>query len=267
MSMKTIVDRISLIILGAILGWMGTDTYFDHLMGKPSLLDDFVSTPVSQNIQPEQDKSNISPAQINSDVENLIDTNKKLDAFEDHVQTSAWLKERGYFSYEDFKAFETYDDNTLIELGKSGDKLALNVLYTRYIERNERDKAIPLIKEAIARGSSSALADLAIFTLPSYSNEDNLDSRKNAVIETFAVYRVAEMMGDLQVSAVGLKTEKASLEKRYGNLNLTDEDYDLINKRAKELFSEFREERLNLGLGEFDTSTPKMFSEKYSSSK
>ena len=182
----------------------------------------------------------------------------------EHHESKQWFYDHGYYSNEDLAVYETYDDKTLMSLCSMGDVVALEVLAGKYIQHGKSEKAIPFIRESIARGSTGALARLAIFTLPDYTNEYDPVARKRAIIETFALYRVAGLRGDIHIAKTGLRIQERELEKIYGALDFTEKDYQLIDIRAQELYDQFQEERWRLGLGDFENNRSAYFEEYYS---
>lgn len=181
----------------------------------------------------------------------------------EHHESKQWFYDHGYYSNEDLAVYETYDDSILISLSKMGDVVALEVIAGKYIQRGKSEKAIPFVRESIARGSTGALARLAIFALPDYTNEYDPVARKRAIMETFALYKVAGLRGDIHIAKTGLRMQKRSLEKLYGTLDFTEKDYQRIDIRAQELYNQFQEERKRLGLGNFENIKPVYFEAYY----
>ncbi len=181
----------------------------------------------------------------------------------EHRESKQWFYDHGYYSHEDLAVYETYENNILISLSNAGDVVALEVIAGKYIQQGQSEKAIPFIRESIVRGSTGALARLAIFALPDYTNEDDPVARKQAIIETFALYKVAGLRGDIHIAKTGLDIQKRAIEKRYGPLDFTENDYQVIDERAQALYNQFQEKRWRLGLGDFENIRSAYFEAYY----
>jgi hypothetical protein len=169
-----------------------------------------------------------------------------------------WDSLHGYYSQEDYDIYASYDENTLQSLSATGDVKAMYVLANLYIKQGgKREDVVGLFKKMAVYGATASLPQLASYAeidmLKSQSDKTP-ETRIQGVVNILAYYKLAELRGDPRASSVN--AYKAIYKSRYGEeLLLTKEQLDLVDEKARSIYSELQQERYNIGLGEFDNST------------
>jgi hypothetical protein len=171
-------------------------------------------------------------------------------------ETSQWLNERGYSSPESEVVYKGYSDEILSGLVKNNDLRAIMFVANKLADIDsskstdeEVTKNIEMAKnywrQAAVLGSTVALDHLATYT---QKNMDSEEARPK-ILEMMAIYKVIEMRGDTELSS----SSKNHIVNR-DHIELTSEEQQLIEQRANAIYTELTEQRLALGLGEFDNS-------------
>jgi hypothetical protein len=182
--------------------------------------------------------------------QNVSETNSQEVAQLDEVIN--WQEARGWYdtsnnTQDDYK---TYSDDTLRQLAESGDLRALHLLAQWAPEETSKE----LLTKAAIYGSTFALFNLSNNILAhSGITRDMSEERKRPVlIESAAHIMVATIRGDiLNTKHLGINI----IEGRF-NMKLSDDDLELVNARAQEIYSSLESQRISLGLGKFDNSIP-----------
>lgn len=166
-----------------------------------------------------------------------------------------WFGDRGYNIWGAIKEYDSYNEETLKNLADNGDLRALSVLEKLYSSKNtyEGHKMAQAIREKSAiYGSTDALATLGTVKHSEFMSLPATDEgRTPALIEALAFYQAAQLRGD----SLSYFTSGNYLINNNGNL-LTGDDYQKINTRAQEIYSDLESKRIELGLGKFDNSVP-----------
>ncbi len=168
------------------------------------------------------------------------------------TQYHGWRQSRGYFTTEDAGDYISYSDDALTNLGQQGDLKALNVLTERMFHRGDLSGAARFANVAVIFGSTYALDIIWRLVGPSFTSKENAHE---ALLESFAVIKVMEMRGDLDL-ADGTRRELAIGNQV--NLNLKPEEKALIDNRADQIYLNYQAIRTAKGLGDFD-NTPSPF--------
>lgn len=192
-----------------------------------------------------------------------VDSPASPMTFTEFREVEDWNKSRGYIDRKDREVYESYSEEALFAMANEGDIYAFDEMASRAIDAGgRREQAFQLYYRAATFGSTAALADMTIFTVPDSANKDEA-VRRAAVIETLAILSVGALRGDPRVGIGGVEGYKRRYEHFYGELNLTEEESQKIAARAKEYYDVMLEERHKLGLGDFDNSTPVSVQESY----
>lgn len=221
---------------------------------------------------------------FNSDMDSVSDKNQEIfnskapsengvvkpSSVEEKIIFNNWHAARGKFVYIDGPgrdeygnkipdAYETYDNETLRQLGNTGDLRALHELADRSETIAEHNV---ILEKAAVFGSTQALDKLGLMTELTASLSDKTpEEKKPIVIESMAYYEAAVLRGDWE----GKLTFGRSLLGKHP-VDLTDEDYNTIQKRSQEIYNNIQAKRYELGLGDFDNSIPDSVMESYSMS-
>ncbi len=192
--------------------------------------------------------------------------------FTEYRELRDWDAARGYFSADELEDYEAYNEQTLKNLAAEGDIKAMNVLSSYYMQKDYRpEEARALDYKAAVYGATSVFADLANNAHADMQRNEIIDEtyknperRKEGVIEVLAYYKVAAMRGDPRASIPHMSSYKKLHKIRTGEeLALSPEMLDKIDSRAKEIYDELVRARRELGLGEFDNSTPETVKKDY----
>lgn len=192
--------------------------------------------------------------------------------FAEYRELTDWDAARGYFSADELEDYQAYDEQTLKNLSAEGDIKAMGVLSDYYIQKDyRREEARALNYKAAVYGATSVFADLSfsahtdMLLNEAYDEANkNPQSRAQAVIEVLAYCKVAAMRGDPRASISTMNSYKGVHKIRTGEeLILSPEMLDKIDNRAKEIYDELVRARRELGLGEFDNSTPETVKKDY----
>ncbi|HTF95976.1 MAG TPA: hypothetical protein VL995_07590 [Cellvibrio sp.] len=179
-----------------------------------------------------------------------------------------WDSSRGYFSEADLETYKSYDEQTLKDLSNRGDIRAMRVLADFYIHRDFRpEEAHALDYRATVYGATATIPLLAekahLEMLKSDAYKDSL-RREQGVIEVLAYYKVGAFRGDLRASAPLIETYKARY-RMFANeeLAISPELLSKVDARAIQIYDELLQARRDLGLGDFDNSTPATVKDDY----
>lgn len=178
----------------------------------------------------------------------------------DNIQ---WHADKGHFTEDDLRAYESYTDDALTALSNNNDIRATQVLGDRFFDRGDKDAAVNLYYLAAAQGSSAILLTLSHLAEPPHQVGETPEERKiiyrDSVIESLAILKTMAVRGDIRTSALGIETQKKSYETLAKEpLILSQDDLKKIDMRAQEIYNDLQKKRYELGLGEFDNSTSKM---------
>lgn len=186
----------------------------------------------------------------------------------EHRELTEWLRDRGYNSYSDRGAYESYSEETLSKLAKNGDLKAIGILIPKALAREDKEGAIRLMNTAIVYGSTVHIEKLTLFTVPDFTNDKSEEARKPAVLETLAVTELIAMRGDKSLSENAKSNFIKSYKRLYNeDVTLTEDDRKFINDRAQEMYDSFQNVRRSIGLGDFDNNTPGGVDKFFGSSK
>jgi hypothetical protein len=162
-----------------------------------------------------------------------------------------WMEARGHYGPDDdsLNEYKAYDLETLERLAEAGDLKAMVALGWLYlsVERYGRPDSLVkyegIMKRAALYGSTAALGSLSSFqSKPEVTDED--------LIERFAWAHVGTLRGDMWPS------ENAMSDARIYKFEFTDAAVTQIKARAHELYNQLEQQRIEMGLGNFDNSRP-----------
>ncbi len=168
-----------------------------------------------------------------------------------------WMSNKGYFEKSDIDVYASYSEETLKELAKKGDLVALNVLTTKLVNSGNEKEATFYMNLAAIYGSTTALDNLTIYTSPRYTDNATEEQRRPAVLETLAVTKLMALRGDRSLSNVSRNSFTKSYKQLYDvDIALSPEEQQFVDYRAQEIYDKFQEIRIAKGLGDFDNSEP-----------
>nr|WP_324258029.1 hypothetical protein [Cellvibrio fontiphilus] len=173
------------------------------------------------------------------------------------AQLEDWLTSKGYFPETDVDIYDSYSEDSLKELAKNGDLIAMNVLSTRFVGLGNEKEATFYMGLSVIYGSTVALDNLTIYTAPRPPYDNTEQERRPAVIETLAVIDVIAKRGDIALSRVSHDSFLNSYKRLYGTeLKLNEEEIQIIRKRSQAIYDMYNQVRIENGLGEFDNIEP-----------
>lgn len=195
-----------------------------------------------------------------------------LISFAEYRELMDWEAARGYFSADEIEAYQSYDEQTLKNLSDEGDIKAMVILSSYYIQKDYRpEEARAMDYKAAVYGATSVFSDLSDSAHADMLRNEVIDEayknpqhREAGVIEVLAYCKVAAMRGDPRASISTINAYKGVHKIRTGHdLSLSPEMLNKIDNRAKEIYDELVHARHELGLGEFDNSTPETVKKDY----
>lgn len=190
-----------------------------------------VAETVEKSMQPVADKKIMGPVTAEAPSEKIATVQQELCSAKptsfgqidnEWADINAYERKRGKFKNVDTISYETYDNETLREIGyESHDLRALSVLHWRMIEDRNYDQAVDVLRKSASLGSTGALLHLArieqmklrhhnnpelrqhlhpdlVFTI---GDEDN-ESRAHTIL---AIYELADELGDVSAAVEGYK--------------------------------------------------------------
>lgn len=172
-------------------------------------------------------------------------------------EVKEWRRAHGYFLPDDLLAYEGYSNQTLIDLMKNGDLKAARVLGDRAPREGveARKRYSDFLYAAAALGSTMALFQTPMFSVPADKLNDAAYQR-NALINNLALFKVADLRGDIGFAQHFTLTKTKLYEDAFGPLNLTEREKLKIESLAKDHYKRLSGMRAQLGLPPFDNSTP-----------
>ncbi len=195
-------------------------------------------------------------------VENSIRSNEGISALEVSAY-KALSEDRGNISGEDAAIYQSYDLQTLESLAGNGDAHALNTLARKSVDAGEFDTAKEYYWRAAMVGSTTAIGHIALLTEPIGFLDMSDVERREKLIETMSLLKLAEIRGDIQAATVIGKGVKSNYESRFGALHFSDDESARINEAAQKMYEDLKLRRSELGLKDFDNSTPALLNEMY----
>lgn len=170
-------------------------------------------------------------------------------------QLLRWKAERGWHDMlsEDLNGapdYRTYSKETLERLGEQGDLRALHALVRLPISPAERQS---FLTKAAVHGSTFALFQLAnaVSSEPNYEANPTEERKRQAIIEALAYVEVARMRGEGMSVNGKIQEIQETLQ-----FSPTKPEVKLIETRTQEIYNDLADQRRQMGLPEFDNSTP-----------
>ena len=163
-----------------------------------------------------------------------------------------WRRARGYFTQSDYGGYATYDEDTLRELSRGGDILALDLFATALFAAGEDDRATAVLHLAAVHGSTAALTRLAgnhqseVWRL----DADQTAARRRALGRMLVYAEVAALRGDYEGVVSGIQELDAN------DIRFTPSELEAISTEAGAIYDELASERAKLGMRPFDNDTP-----------
>lgn len=177
----------------------------------------------------------------------------------------SWSRDRGYVSAEDIAIYQGYDIPTLEKLAGGGDALALDALAAISVKAGDFERAREYYWQSAVAGATTAIGHLALLAEPSSISEMSDSDRREKMIETMSILKLAEIRGDVQTASVVGKGVVASYESKFGTLHFSDDELSRINETAQRMYEDLKSRRNEMGLKDFDNSTPALLNQMYKS--
>ena len=175
----------------------------------------------------------------------------------ERAEVRSWLHSRGYLNPNDLAVYESYSDQVLKELMKSGDVAALETLKNRAFKNGDQESATRYLNLLAAYGSTPALIQLTIYTSPRYGRDITEEMRRPKALETLAVSKVIELRGDNHLAASARRSFLNGYRENFNiEFQITPEEQNVVNFRAQEILAKLQILRQSKGLGSFDNIEP-----------
>ena len=177
---------------------------------------------------------------------------------EDALEFSEWQYKHGYQRLDEqgdlvLSDYEEYPEAALIKLAAQGDPEAMILLARKNLYQHRNYAAAEqYFADASIHGYTNSLAELAnlkFLHTRRYLGEDNLEQAVAQAEEGFAWLEVGLMRGDKII-----QLSKSTYESQYPQDKAAR---DRIDARAKAIYEQLNQQRIQYGLGEFDNSYPK----------
>ena len=185
---------------------------------------------------------------------NPADNNQNF-TMQETREISQSLDERGYSNPESEPVYKGYSDEVLSGLVKNNDLRAIMFVANKLTDidtkltdeevTNNIEMAKSYWHQAAVLGSTTALDHLATYTQKNMYTEE----ARPRTLEMLAIYKVIELRGDTDLSS----SSRNHIVNR-DHIELTSEEQQFIEQRANAIYTKLTEQRLELGLGEFDNS-------------
>lgn len=170
-------------------------------------------------------------------------------------QLLQWRAERGWHDMlnrgsNNAPDYRSYPQDVLEKLGDQGDVRALHELARLSISPAQRQQ---VLTKAAAYGSTFALFQLAsvLSSEPRYEPNPTEERKRQAVIEALSYLEVARMRGE----GAFVNGNVQEIQQMF-QFSPTKSEVKLIETRTQEIYSDLAEQRRQIGLPEFDNSTP-----------
>ena len=180
----------------------------------------------------------------------------------DWEDIKAWNISQGWFDFLSktgaVSDYNSYDSETLEKMSDGGDLKAMYVLAKKL--RKEHGKgfsaAEPYIWKSAIYGSTAALVEIGQHHANRIRLNETLEERRKYAVDAFSYYQAAAMRGDRTgvVEYAYFTMRVLDLER----FNPTQEEKVLIQVKATEIYRRLSSERNQMGLGDFDTTTPEV---------
>jgi len=204
------------------------------------------------------------------------DASKKFDKFlgspAEAAEVKSWYAKRGKFiSVESDAEYLSYSQETLEKLAATDDIRAMQRLAELYLDRDHFeqygfDAAKKQYWRAATYGSTEALINLAVIEKNTvYGLEKNDAAKKSDAIEVLAIYKAAELRGDIWST-----DNQVPIFKEMEHITLSEVEQVAVDRRAQQIYDDLQRQRDLLDLGGFDNSMPesvKKFFDKVKMSK
>lgn len=160
-----------------------------------------------------------------------------------------WRKSRGYFEQDDYLAYETYSDESIYQLAKSDDLMAVHLLANMHRRNGSSDDARSVLQHAVYLGSTRALTDL-MFMVGLDSRDQNLTEQQQLSLtkQSLVFGEIAARRGDYSGILEGL------IRLDQSGVVLTPKDIDDISITAKAAFDSINLQRSINGLHPLDNT-------------
>lgn len=188
----------------------------------------------------------------------------------DFLDTQRWVQETGQFVEEDLEVYQSYALETLREMALEGDLRAITVLARKLRGYGAAEDARVLVIWGAIHGSIGLLLEQArLEVYPPHVLARSVDpdftfdgwrtllESERRYIEALAFVEVARIRGDRnRVDDHRRHVINVFEQMLERELDLTEQDWALVNARAREIYAELQAERHRQGLGDFDNRTP-----------
>ena len=176
----------------------------------------------------------------------------------EEAELTAWIKTSTGDPASELQ-YRSYDLATIRKLFDGGDLSLADILYSKTLRASDREAANQVFWEAAARGYTLALYSLADqlqaldYDIRSdYAPAKTAAEKQAAAIEVLALRSAAKMRNNRWLEF----TFKESMSEFEARVQPSAADMQKIQTRAQEIYEQLQTQRTELGLGDFDNSTP-----------
>ncbi len=155
--------------------------------------------------------------------------------------------------------YNRYSLETLIELAKNGDAYANLMIGKILVSTNKNEAAIPYLYEDSINGYTSSMFELGDVYYHKFTQSETFPIDNSYLLESLAWYEAAHLMGD----PTFIETD-SHINHENEEFRISENDYTEIHTRAKNIYNEIQEKRLDRGMEPFDNSTPELLEKVYS---
>lgn len=170
--------------------------------------------------------------------------------------TAEWMRKVGKFTHQERADYANYSNDILLQLADAGDIKAMDALFTRYLAEGNTEKAWLYGEKQMIYGSISAIADMTILSQPNQLTPK--DQINDKLIYTLALAKVIAMRGDENLSDIirdnAIRTYNNDFHASVAIADLPALDQVKVDAAANDVMKNLKQKRLELGLGDFDTT-------------
>jgi hypothetical protein len=205
-----------------------------------------VAVPMPVSSPPQAGAENArAPAQTEEEAPELPD-----------IEGEEWRAGHGYFSPAEHALYASYTDQAIRELAATGDLLAAEVLFNRYVAAGNWQAARLAAMVGAVHGSTAALGLIAEFheQLALQLGDRYPNKAKKVWLSALSALEVGLMRGDPNAYARGIAIIRSE------ELTLSADDLQAISRAGTSLYQRLSRERNILGLPPFDDPPVERFS-------
>ncbi|GAA6168033.1 hypothetical protein [Sessilibacter corallicola] len=166
-----------------------------------------------------------------------------------------WQHAQGFFVKEDFQPYDGYSEDTLLSLAYQGDLLAIEILSQKYLSEHKDIVKYRAIRELSIISGSIFSISLRMNSLIREARELNHNDKQHEFNEFLGEAIIFSNLAIMRGSYSSSWQINHFLDEY--EIEFDEEQLQQFKRHAQDLYDLYENERIQLGLGEFDNSIPK----------